>query len=49
MSPFTRLSKRELIIPALFALGHILAVALHTHMAALTGLAGAATDTLAYL
>jgi hypothetical protein len=35
------LSKRGATIPALFALGHI--------MAALTGLAGADTDTLAYL
>jgi hypothetical protein len=41
MSPLTGLFRRGTIIPALFALGHI--------MAALTGLAGAPTDTLAYL
>jgi hypothetical protein len=41
MSPLAGLSKRENIIPALFALGHI--------MTALTGLAGTNTEALAYL
>jgi hypothetical protein len=41
MPPLAGLSKRGTLIPALFALGHI--------VAALTGLAAADTDTLAYL
>jgi hypothetical protein len=40
MSPLAGLSKRETIIPALLALGHI--------VAALTGLAAAGIDTSAY-
>jgi hypothetical protein len=41
MSPLAGLCERETIIPALFALGHI--------MPALTGLAGADTDRSSYL
>jgi hypothetical protein len=41
MSPRAGLSERKTIIPALFALGHI--------MPALTGLAGAETDTSSFL